>query len=351
MRLFVLALTLALLAQPLSAAPDRSRKPVDIPAQTLSSALERLARERGLQIVYLSERTDALQTAGARGDLTPDEALARLLDGTGLSYKYLDDETVTIVTSPPTVVAKDAVTPGVTVEGRRPDLEQQVRSFVHDVSRSSGDQPLTRWRVPICPLVAGLPAKQGEFILARLSEIARSAGAPVGSRTCRPNFYVIAGNRAPGTAGAQEHNPVRVFYNARIETADGMPKDIMGSTRPGTGLDLSGPPTSDTRIEFPSVTRLASVLVLVDTARIKGVELGQLADYIAMVGFAVLDPAVDTGSTPTILRLFTSTAASPPPKGLSEWDESFLKALYSTRQSSRFQQSEISQRMLGELRR
>ena len=67
MRMLVLALTLAMLAQPLSAAPDRSRKQIDIPAQTLSSALERLARECGLQIVYLSEKTDALQTAGATG--------------------------------------------------------------------------------------------------------------------------------------------------------------------------------------------------------------------------------------------------------------------------------------------
>lgn len=350
MRLLMLALTLAMLAQPAFAAPDRSRKQMDIPAQTLSSALERLARECGLQIVYPSEKTNALQTAGARGDLTPDDALAKLLDGTGLSYRYLDDETVTIVASPTAVAAKDAVTPGVTVEGRRPDLEQQVRTFVSNVTRRSGEQPLTRWRVPICPLVAGLPAKQGEFILARLSEIARSAGAPLGPQKCQPNFYVVAANHASSTTAANDYNPVRVLYNARIETADGLPMDLMGGAMPGNGLQIAGPTVSDTRIEFPSVTRLASVLVLIDTARIKGIELGQLADYIAMVGFAVLDPGADAGSAPTILRLFTTTGA-PPPKHLSDWDEAFLKAIYATRQSSRFQRSEVSRRMLGDLRR
>ena len=43
----------------------------------------------------------------------------------------------------------------------------------------------------ICPQVAGLPRNDGEFILARLSQIALVAGAPLGPEHCRANFYVI----------------------------------------------------------------------------------------------------------------------------------------------------------------
>jgi hypothetical protein len=39
--------------------------------------------------------------------------------------------------------------------------------------------------------VAGLNKQQGEFVLARLSEIAKTAGAPLGAETCKPNLYVI----------------------------------------------------------------------------------------------------------------------------------------------------------------
>ena len=38
-----------------------------------------------------------VQTRGANGDITANEAFDQLLDGTGLTYRYLDENTVTIV--------------------------------------------------------------------------------------------------------------------------------------------------------------------------------------------------------------------------------------------------------------
>ena len=72
------------------------RKTVDIPAQGLGSALESLAKVRGFQVVYLSDEVDSLKTAGVNGQLTADEALARLLSGSGLTFQHLDDATVTV---------------------------------------------------------------------------------------------------------------------------------------------------------------------------------------------------------------------------------------------------------------
>ena len=77
------------------------KQPTNIPAQPLAPALQSLAKERNFQIVYVSEEVGSRRTAGVVGEYTPEEALEQLLKGTGLTYKYLDDNTITIV-SPPT---------------------------------------------------------------------------------------------------------------------------------------------------------------------------------------------------------------------------------------------------------
>jgi len=84
------------------------KQPTNIPAQLLAPALQDLAKDRNFQIVYVSEEIGDRRTAGAVGEYTPEEALKQLLRGTGLTYKYLDEKTVTIV--PPTA-ASAAPTP------------------------------------------------------------------------------------------------------------------------------------------------------------------------------------------------------------------------------------------------
>jgi outer membrane receptor protein involved in Fe transport len=73
------------------------RKPTNIPAQDLGPALQTLAKDRNFQIVYVSEQINVLRTKGASGELTSEEALRQLLNGTGFTFKYLDEKTVTIV--------------------------------------------------------------------------------------------------------------------------------------------------------------------------------------------------------------------------------------------------------------
>jgi outer membrane receptor protein involved in Fe transport len=81
----------------------------NIEAQALEPALKELARQRDFQLVYRSEVVGARGTAGAAGELTAEEALRKLLEGTGLTYRYLDEKTVTIVplATAPTVERKD----------------------------------------------------------------------------------------------------------------------------------------------------------------------------------------------------------------------------------------------------
>jgi iron complex outermembrane receptor protein len=83
----------------LAAAGDAAaaiRKQTDIPAEGLAPALNELAKDRNFQIVYVTEEIANVRTEGAVGEFTTEEALKRLLTGTGLTYRYLDDKTVTV---------------------------------------------------------------------------------------------------------------------------------------------------------------------------------------------------------------------------------------------------------------
>jgi len=72
------------------------RKHTEIPPESLDLALRELAKDRGFQLVYLTENVAALQTRGAIGDFTVDEALKKLLSDSRLEYKFVDDDTVSI---------------------------------------------------------------------------------------------------------------------------------------------------------------------------------------------------------------------------------------------------------------
>jgi hypothetical protein len=88
--------------------------------------------------------------------------------------------------------------------------------------------------------------------------------------------------------------------------------------------------------------------VVVDLGRSKDLNVGQLADYIAMIGLAQIREDAEPGAAPTILHLFADTGAARP-QGLSSWDQAFLKSLYSTNSSSVVQLDEIKFRLYRDL--
>jgi iron complex outermembrane recepter protein len=99
MRLSVVATCLCLCLIGFSSAQDAHasvRKLTNIPAEGLGPALNALAEDRNFQIVYVTEEIANVRTAGAIGEFTTEEALKQLLAGTGLTFRYLDDKTVTI---------------------------------------------------------------------------------------------------------------------------------------------------------------------------------------------------------------------------------------------------------------
>ena len=73
------------------------KKTVNIPAEDLGAALNQLAEQSGFQVIYVTEDVSGVRTKGAKGELTPVQALNAVLNGTGFTFRYVDERTVTIV--------------------------------------------------------------------------------------------------------------------------------------------------------------------------------------------------------------------------------------------------------------
>ena len=75
------------------------------------------------------------------------------------------------------------------------------------------------------------------------------------------------------------------------------------------------------------VDQIYKSIVIVDIDAVSGLNAAQLGDYLAMVTLAQVDPEADTGPFDTVLNLFDNPPAVP---GMTEWDQSYLSALYSS---------------------
>lgn len=138
MRISVLATALSLCLVGLCSAQHANasiRKDTNIPAEGLGAALETLARNYDFQVLYRTEIVKDRKTHGAVGSLTSDEALTKVLSGTGLSYKYLDASTVTIV--PVAMVTSGSIT----------DQAQTSSNNTQDNSKEAGKKSSQDFRV------------------------------------------------------------------------------------------------------------------------------------------------------------------------------------------------------------
>jgi hypothetical protein len=194
---------------------------------------------------------------------------------------------------------------------------------------------------------------------------------PLGDEHCHPNLYIVATpdpdallkswrQRDPHLYGdaslvqvrrfIDHGRPVRAWYNANFEPADGgtMTPGSSGTSEFGANFLPTNrrPKPGGTRIEFYDVMVFASVIVIIDLRRVQGLSYEQLADYVAMLGFAQLDPAADFGSAPSILQLLSAHPPQPLPEALSDWDLQFLRALYTTDQALLTQRNQIIQLMM-----
>ncbi|WP_244517949.1 TonB-dependent siderophore receptor [Ancylobacter rudongensis] len=85
----------AVAQQPASAASARIA--FDIPAQDLNRGVLKFAQRAGVQVFYDTAKLEGRRSSAVSGTLTAQEALSRLLAGTGLVYRFTAPNQVTIV--------------------------------------------------------------------------------------------------------------------------------------------------------------------------------------------------------------------------------------------------------------
>lgn len=209
-----------------------------------------------------------------------------------------------------------------------------------------------RWAASaVCPLVSGLSRQDGEFILERLSDVARTAGVPLAGEDCRPNLYVLVSrepqdllrgmekrnraftfgadaSRGAVTAFIDTPRAVRVWYNTYTDSAWGTP---LNHAHPATINDfpvLKIPAGAYSDLVPRVAARFSRVFIVVDGRQLQGVSRGQLADYVSMVGLAEVGPGTHPmGDGQTILKLF-DRGPEGAPAGMTDSDQAVLKSLY-----------------------
>ncbi len=139
-------LSLPLLAQadaPVAGAPQYG---VVLKPQPLPDALAALSRLTGQNIVYVDDTPYQVQAPAVTGQLTVEQALSRLLAGTGLRYRRTDDKTLAL-TAPPVDASQIQLQP-LNIDGQR--LASYQPAAVARITRSSSswlEQPASISRV------------------------------------------------------------------------------------------------------------------------------------------------------------------------------------------------------------
>lgn len=259
-------------------------------------------------------------------------------------------------------------------------LREMVRQFVGEVAVApSSERQIARWDRKICPLVAGLPARQMQYMADRIAQRAHQVGLEPEGAGCKANILIFitpdAGRFAEGIV--DEYRELMAYYSTTgINTLGRGPlEDFTTSTAPvrwwhvnqtvsADGQQLGGDTgNGDAQVlrsgQAPGRLRRATrqdflrVVIIVDARQAAGVQLQALSDYVAMVSLAQLDPAGEATSVPSILNLFVEhQSGQSGPAAMTEWDEAYLDGLYNARRTAPrevWQQRDIADRMVDNL--
>jgi hypothetical protein len=239
------------------------------------------------------------------------------------------------------------------------EFARAVESFVEDLGQPGPINRISRWGEAVCPRVAGLSQPFNDFVTARIKQIAADAGVPAAAEcgdranvlaifTTKPqdvaadlgrNHKALLGFHYVGQTGslAAFRPPMKAWY-VTVSIIPGKYAAIDKAYAPAP------PGTAGSRIHPPVQSRFAFVLILIDSNLLKDQAIGPVADKVAML--ALSNPGAHDGCSPlpSVLDLLEPDCVSDDPAdGLTDFDRSYLKALYA------FDRDELKSLMRGEI--
>ncbi|NJC42122.1 hypothetical protein GGQ87_002417 [Brevundimonas alba] len=254
-------------------------------------------------------------------------------------------------------------------------LDTMIRSFVNEVAEPNNRRGLARWDDRICIGVANLRAEPAQYIIDRVSTVAEDLGVIPGEPGCTPNVIIVASadpdalarqlveerrqafrmggsgmDRGGDALGefVSSDAPVRWWQVSMPTDAEtgGRATRIPGECRNSCDNPLDMAPIvqvfAASRLQTQIVDYIFRTVVILDIDQVGRVSGQQLADYVAMVTLAQIDPDADTSRYASILNVFDTPDAA---DGLTAWDQAYLNGLYDaerTRKNLRAGRTEIA---------
>ena len=257
------------------------------------------------------------------------------------------------------------------------DLPRYVIEFIEEATAQARGRGFARWHRNFCVGVHNLANEPAQYIVDRISALALDVGLEPGEPGCNPDSIIIFSTNAEETASMMVKSQPRVFRPAGAEAGTelglaaldnfaatdravrwwhvSLPVDArhgqaaielansncIGGIHCYPYIGVLGP----SRIHSGIVDELKYVIIIVDATKLTGTSWGQLADYLALVSLAQINPEADPQDFDSILNLFSNPAAY---SGLTDWDESYLQSLYAfdQRRNVRLQRNEIVSRIV-----
>ncbi|HEV7227977.1 hypothetical protein [Brevundimonas sp.] len=242
----------------------------------------------------------------------------------------------------------------IVVDGR--PLRVVAEEFVDNVGEAPRDRGLARWRRPICVGAVNLTTEAARPLLDHIASVADGLGVRSGEPGCRPNVIIVFTEDPRAVAAAILEADPRGFRlghrNFHLDSGhlgdfvDGdrairwwhtsVPTDsetgrravrLPGDLDPATGLPAAPMiySTSASRLFTQIRDDLSRVFIVVDVDGIGDVTPQQLADYLAFVTLAQIDPRGDVSRQASVLNVFDDPGSG---AGFSDWDMAYLRALY-----------------------
>lgn len=222
---------------------------------------------------------------------------------------------------------------------------------ISGAAQAADDAP--RWRHQVCVGVTGLSAENAQFVVDRVSQRASEVGLTTRAPGCTPNVLVVFTTDANGQAASisREASDPASGTGRSGETLGLVAfNDFLRNDRPVRWWQVTRPTTElgqvaarndrlgeAPRVNVPERGRLGQttfnsfshVIVIADLRQLNGVSLAALADYIALVSLAPVDPAADSQRQDTVLNLFEDRSAGrAAARGLTPADVAYLQELY-----------------------
>lgn len=244
--------------------------------------------------------------------------------------------------------------PEVVVHGRIP--EDLAREFIDQVAAPPRGATVARWNERVCVGVVNLRAETAQYLIDRVSAVALDLGLTPEEPGCDPVVMIVATRNgqeiarglaerrrnvlAPGNsiqsrsrrdleAFVRVDRPVRWWHiSTAVDPETGRsvvrrPSD--DSTNASTASLLQGALRgANSFITASTRQHLRRAVIIIDFDEVGEVNFEQLADYVAFIALAQVDPEGDTSGFQTILNLFDD----PTTPGLTDWDRAYLQGLY-----------------------